>query len=72
MANHLPLVSNHTSKNKKRQHPRRNGTRVENVMELTQVDLARISGENVLVSEEWFFRPKAVTVARSRVVQQNR
>ena len=41
-------------------------------MELPQVDLARIPGQNVLVSEEWFFRPKAVIVARSRGVQQNR
>lgn len=48
----LTLVSNHTSKDKKRQHPGRNGRRAENAMELPQVDLTRIPGENVLASEE--------------------
>ena len=38
-ANHLPLVLNRTSKDKKRQHPRRNGKRAENAIELPQVSL---------------------------------
>lgn len=32
-ANQLPLFSNRTSKYKKRQHPRQNGTREENAIE---------------------------------------
>ena len=52
-ANHLHLVSNlqKTSKNKKRQHPRRNGTGAENAIDLPQVDLARIPEHNVLATK---------------------
>ena len=40
-----------TSKNKKRQHPRQNGTGVENAMDLLQVDLTRIREHNVLATK---------------------
>lgn len=58
-ANHLPLISTHTSKDKKRLRPRGNGTGAENAIELPQVDLKGIPGENVLASESLFFGREA-------------
>jgi len=45
-ANHLPLVSNRTSKDKEKKHPRLNGTGAANAIQLRQENPRRkCSGE---------------------------